>query len=324
MISMEKLIDKLQKIDRSALQLENSDAAALLHNVLKAYKAIVEKRENLDKAGLENEILNIVIGEDHNATDALIAQSLIAELIAEYESTPVIAGLEIPHDQAPTTLYDKVSSWFQSNIIDKDGWMSLRNELRHGYMTEAPKGLRTFLNTLLNKSDHIVSLFNDASINYEGHDETLNLEDPKTADAAKSVVKDNTNVKARSKKGLYIRNICMIDALTNAAKKYKSRITIQSCGINHVNGNDYDDTAPKSQSICSILNEKAQHYFAVFLCPDPTFPQDMPKSNYHMFNTQFSFKPEYEEGDPTQSALEQKEIDHIRGIYSSLGLTASI
>ncbi len=253
-------ISKLKDINTAELRNTNEEAAHILHNVITAYNAIIQRKQQLTKQG-DNKPLYVLLGEQHDSVSQKIAGTLLIKCLSETHYAenapadaahkPIVAALEHPITiKSPTPLNDERGN----KVICSQSAANIDHLLNAHFSKNTPLTMKYFQMALSSMQHRLTTIFSDVA----RHDNrTLNL--PNHAD---------DGIDPRNEKGLHIRNKHMSAALQKEALKHDAPLAIQVCGQAHVNGGEF---CCQKYGLANIYKSASQNTFCVFWeesCPN--------------------------------------------------------
>ena len=269
---MKKLLD----IDIAVVDFVDPEAAAILSDAVKTVKAILKRREELDRMGQKDQTLYVMKGEVHDRPAHMLHHMLVLKGLNEAEGK-VLAGMELPVDSVDGYYLDsylrriakakpaeipalkqiyRKNAYYRS-VVD----LSSSLDSRYLHADYAQKTLSyNMLKMALDGKGRFIALNTDASRDARN----INIQDPKNRDLMMKLFnKVEPNISTTSAKGMLIRNQHMAQRLYSVAQKHKSRIAVQLCGMAHVNGTHYE--FHHKDALCHIFKNSVQPVMGVFI-----------------------------------------------------------
>lgn len=242
-----------------------------------------------------DEPLFVIMGEDHGHTaDKLLQQAVLTHLTTpENRSTfrPAL-GYEFSHDMPERILkpYLTGNEW---KTIQRHNKLGDLNPLIA--MTVASDDASCAFTNLFTfaASSNLRTAFNDAVINY-GKDPSLsylNQKDPETRRLITQYAPQELDhrIIARSRTGLYLRNIMIVENALVHAKAAQARVYIQQCGKAHIAGiqNGFyfaPSYFPYKESLMTLFHERQARTLAVITDSGDKFPSELPRKSLPAVN----------------------------------------
>lgn len=220
----------------------DSDAAAVLENSARSVKAILDRRQALDRAGMAETPLVLIMGETHACPAHYAHHIAVLNALQKYEKIGV--AKELPHDLWKEEFFP-LGCGHQSSIdifksFDKSGKASLRASFVDIDL-KAYHSRKTFENFLL--TSDIPVRFTDAAMGkVKSLSSSISIPkfdfcDPSTVLSLRACFNSSIDgISALSAKGMKVRNHHMCNMSIDFARNDNLRILVQRCGNAHVMG----------------------------------------------------------------------------------------
>jgi hypothetical protein len=223
-------IDKLKAINQDELRLTNDEAVDILHNVITAYDATIQRKAQLVQQG-SSRPLYVLLGEQHASVSQKISQTLLIKCLSEafYDrdknsaatNKPIVSALEHPISiKAPLPLDGSRSD----KVVCPQSAANIVHLLESHFSKNTPLTLKYFQMGLSSMQHRLTTIFSDVA---RHENRTLKL--PNQAD---------DGIDPREEKALFIRNQHMYTQLQQEAVRHQAPLAIQVCGQAHVNGGE--------------------------------------------------------------------------------------
>jgi hypothetical protein len=270
------MTNRIFDMDIKAIKTIDPEAAAILHSATRAAKKILKRRKELDKAGLEDQPLFVLAGENHWKPAQRLHHIVLLEALKQSGESMAVAYEYTSHlnkksigkflieelDYHPDDVVDDLDYYLNDPVGRGLCDMYTNKESISFQSNFAMHSLSNYLyNSNLKGKGDFVALNSDAESTQKGH---LSLRYSFTrACMVECFGRVRKNISDISSQGVWVRNMHMARELSDCADIQQSRLAIQLCGQDHVNG-DGRHCRPK-KSLRGIFQSLSLPVFSVFL-----------------------------------------------------------
>ncbi|MAH06436.1 MAG: hypothetical protein ACTHPO_12150 [Alphaproteobacteria bacterium] len=258
----------LNDIDIEQIKLIDEDAAEILSNAVHAVKAIMDRRQQMDLDGKNDETLFVLAGEKHDKPAHHLFNMLVINGLVQAQEKPLITH-ELPHDFLIKELKKKYSEAYEKANKDPAalGALQLVFLAHTRSLLDAPYTREIFYKNLMSLlvDKQIYSAFNDLP-----HQEYTTSDNPLLAHYLKDVSEQKDNVTLYDKlisRNVPYRNYYMQNVATKLSAEKNARITYQLCGVAHIDGAGVCDS---KHGLISLFERSSSAVFPMYLSTDGT------------------------------------------------------
>ena len=236
-----------------------ADARVIKSVADKTIQTILNKRAEMDRAGLQDEPLIVVHGENHTMTGHKLHLMAVLDGLNQARESCLMA-FETQHD---LLIQDYAVEGGYRRTVESDNALRRQDRERAGALTL--QNYKAFYGS--SKSDHAhktvmqychqtgtPSVFTDAATRSDGY---LDKNDPATRDSIASCrgkLRSLLRISSKEPEGVHVRNHHMLNCARETAKQYDSRIILQQTGNAHVVGHSLFNDEPRHSQL--VLSNK--------------------------------------------------------------------
>lgn len=259
----------------------DQDAAAILSSSVQVVKRILDRRAEMDRAGLHDQSLIVLAGEIHPVPSHLVHNMLLIEGVRRVDSSVGVA-MELPHNRM-TRIFSETASPQAIELLEMqdsghlEGALSLKAEL--GFSKYSVSDYTRFLFFLMLLRSATSTQFTDVA--YRTNSYCIDNKDPSVIKSYRACnALPFIGFLANKNTGMKIRNHHMAEITTDFIGSKKHRIVFLTCGNAHIAGFDSFFGPRAEHSLSAEFRRRALPFMSVVRFQDSIFsPSRLPPNH---------------------------------------------